>query len=281
MRLNWTSILLAVVTVSITSSAVRAETVHFRSATTPPTPLQQRLARERGQDVPQQQSTELTGELYRPLGNGPFPAVVSLHGCSGRSSREAEDASASRYVALGYVLLIVDSFGPRDIKERCRGVGSSADRVMDAYGGLTYLAGLPFIDPERIAVVGYSQGAMVALSAVTVDGVETLFDHHFRAAIAYYPLCGERDGAVAVPTLILIGELDDWTPARDCRNMMARRSGEGAHLRLIVYPGAYHAFNSRRDKPLTLLGHHIEYNEAADRAAWQETVEALRQAFVR
>jgi dienelactone hydrolase len=64
-------------------------------------------------------------------------------------------------------------------------------------------------------------------------------------------------------------------------DLMARRSGEGAQLRLIVYPGAYHAFNSRRDKPLTLLGHHIEYNEAADRAAWQETVEALRQAFVR
>jgi dienelactone hydrolase len=96
-------------------------------------------------------------------------------------------------------------------------------------------------------------------------------------------LCTERTGAVVVPTLVLIGELDDWTPAKDCREMMARRSGEGASLRLVVYPGASHAFDaaSLRDKPRTLLGHHLEYNEAAERAAWTETVAALRQAFGR
>jgi predicted esterase len=51
---------------------------------------------------------------------------------------------------------------------------------MDAYGGLLYLAGQPFVDPERIAAVGYSQGAMVALSAVALGGIDTLFDRHFR-----------------------------------------------------------------------------------------------------
>jgi dienelactone hydrolase len=46
-------------------------------------------------------------------------------------------------------------------------------------------------------------------------------------------------------------------------------------------PGAYHSFNAAtlRDNPSTFFGHHLEYNEAADRAAWQETVEALRKAF--
>ncbi|MDP1961455.1 MAG: hydrolase, partial [Reyranella sp.] len=82
-----------------------AETVRFPSATTPPTPLQQRLAQERGQPVPVSPGTELTGELYRPAGDGMFPAVVMLHGCAGRPSREREDASGAYFASLGYALL--------------------------------------------------------------------------------------------------------------------------------------------------------------------------------
>ena len=188
-----------------------------------------------------------------------------------------------RFTALGYTVLFVDSFAPRGIIERCHSspADSYVDRVMDAYGGLLYLAARPFVDPERIAVVGYSQGAMVALSAVTLGGVETLFNRHFRTAIAYYPGCWAESGAVSIPTLILIGALDDWTPARECEAMMKRRSGEGAPLRLIVYPGAYHAFNARSliGRPREVFGHHVEYNEAADTAAWKEMTAALRRAF--
>lgn len=154
---------------------------------------------------------------------------------------------------------------------------------MDAYGGLLYLAGLPFIDPHRIAVVGYSQGADTALDAVRLGGVETRFDRHFRAAVAYYPWCVASDGAVAVPTVILIGELDEATSARNCETMMAKRSGKGADLRLVVYPGAHHSFNSTRlrGKPEVSYGHRNEYNEAAGEAAWVEEKKILRLAFGR
>lgn len=282
--MRFVAVLLVALSLLLPVSVV-AETVRFRSATTPPTPLQQRLARELGQPIAEQPSEEIAGELYRPPGNGPFPAVVVLHGCAGRGPRDTEDLLGARYLAHGYAMLIVDSFGPRGIGERCTDFspGPPVDREMDAYGGLLYLASLPFVDPDRISVVGYSQGAMVALSTVTLGGTETLFDRHFRTAIAYYPLCGSLTGAVAIPTLILIGELDDWTPARDCRAMMARRTGEGAPLRLVVYPGAYHAFNatSLRDKPKSLFGHRLEYNEAADSAALAETFAALHDAFGR
>jgi dienelactone hydrolase len=258
------------------SAPAVAETVHFRSAVTPPTPLLQRLARERGETIEQQPGVDLSGELYRPAGDGPFPAVVMLHG-----SRAVADGFGTGFAALGYVLLIVDSFGPRGVKQRCFvDVGPSVDRVMDAYGALLYLAGQRFVDPDHIAAVGYSQGAMVALSAVELNGVAMLFDRHFRTAVAYYPTC-DATIAVAVPTVILIGELDDWTPARDCRNAMARRTGDGAPVKLVVYPGAYHGFNFARDKPATVYGHHIEYNEAATAAAWAETTAALRAAFGR
>lgn len=278
-------LLTAVVAMLLPTPPAAAETVGFSSATTPPTPLQLRLARERGQPVSQPPSTELSGELYHPPGDGPFPAVVALHGCGGAGSKENKDPIGARFTALGYALLIVDSFGPRGVTTGCTPAYwlNPVDRVGDAFGALTYLARLPLVDPERIAVVGYSQGADVALSAVKPGGEESLFDRHFRAAIAYYPMCAGFNGTVSVPTVILIGELDDATPAASCQKMVARRSSEGAPLRLVVYPDAYHSFNmvTLRDRPITYQGHHLEYNEAADHAAWAETVAALRTAFGR
>jgi dienelactone hydrolase len=261
-------------------SSATAETVYFRSATWPPTPLQQRLAKTAGQTIAEQASTKIAGELYLPPGNGPFPAIVLLAPCSGRLPLPIEQADGARYAALGYVLLAVDSFGPRGFAEGCSGVGSSVDLVMDAYGALLHLAGLPFVDPDRIAIVGYSHGGQTALAAVAFDGPERLFDRQFRAAVAFYPFCSEQNSAVAVPTLILIGELDDWTLARDCRAMIAKRSGLGAPMRLVVYPDAHHAFNLKLG-PRRYYGHQLDYNETTDRAAWRETVAALRQAFGR
>jgi dienelactone hydrolase len=256
-----------------------AETVHFRSATWPPTPLQLSRAAT-GQTIAEQASMRLSGEFRHPRGTGPFPAIVLLRDCSGRLPQPLEEVMSARYLALGYALLWVDSLGPRGIADGCSGPGLSVDTVMDAYGALLYLSTVPFIDPERIAVVGYSEGATAALTAVAFDGVERLFNARFQAAVAYYPLCLGRDGAVAAPTLIVTGELDDWAPVRHCREMLARRRDLGSPLKLVVYPDARHAFDVRLE-PRSHYGYRLEYDEAADRAAWSETVIALRAAFGR
>ena len=57
-------------------------------------------------------------------------------------------------------------------------------KALVAYGSLFCLAGLPFIDPDQIAVVGYSDGADTALQAVKLGGIETQFGRHFRTAVA-------------------------------------------------------------------------------------------------
>ena len=91
-----------------------------------------------------------------------------------------------------------------------------------------------------------------------------------------------NNGDVAVPTLILIGALDEAAPPRVCHNMMARRTGAGAPLRLIVYPDAHHGFDmvSLR-QPVSSFGHRLQYNEAAANAAWADTLAALKEAFGR
>jgi dienelactone hydrolase len=101
------------------------------------------------------------------------------------------------------------------------------------------------------------------------------FDQRFQAAIAYSPFCAGQAAAVAVPTLILIGERDDWTPAKDCRAMMARRKAFGAELRLVVYPEAHHAFNLELP-PRRSYGHRVEYDAAAAGAAGLRAIAGAR-----
>lgn len=260
-------------------TAASAETVRFRNATWPPTPLQMQL-QKRGQTIAERASLEITAELYRPPGRGPFPAVVLLHPCSGRLAAGVEQADGARYRALGYALLVIDSLGSRGIEDGCSGAGQSVEVVMDAYGALNYLASLPFIDAERIALVGYSHGATVALSAVGFDGVERLFDRRFQAAIAYYPFCAGQSPEVSAPTLVLIGDDDEWISVRDCRALATRHKGLGADLRLIVYPGARHAFNLDLE-PRRYFGYRLEFDAAASNAAWSESVSLLRRVFGR
>jgi dienelactone hydrolase len=67
-----------------------------------------------------------------------------------------------------------------------------------------------------------------------------------------------------MPILILIGESDDWTASEDCERLMERRAGNGATMKLVTYPGAYHGF----DLPwygdgLRSYGHWLKYDPGA------------------
>ena len=86
----------------------------------------------------------------------------------------------------------------------------------------------------------------------------------------FYPTCSDS-GTMTVPTLILIGELDDWTPAVLCTAMMKNRSGAGSPVRLIVHPGAHHAFDvAALRQGRQMFGHWLEYSAAATAQATGE-----------
>jgi dienelactone hydrolase len=198
---------------------------------------------------------------------GPYPAVVVLHGCGGISSHSA--GIADRVGAWGYVALSVDSLGPRGMTSRCGGGG--LDQAFDAYAALRYLSQLDFVDPARMAVLGQSMGGGSVLYAVDHELAAQYFEEHFRAAIAYYPSCGIAAAMMTAPTLVLIGEADDWTPVQRCREMVARARPDGAAITLTVYPGAHHAFDVAELKPgVRSLGHWVEYDEPSARDAEQK-----------
>jgi len=221
----------------------------------------------------------LQGLLRQPAIAGPAPAVVLLHSCAG-DWRALDERWGRRIASWGYVTLSVDSFGPRGIKSACG--GAPVDLALDAYRALAYLARQASVDASRVAVVGFSLGAWLALTSVERGAIERASSIKFRAAVAFYPPCLGFKDDMTVPVLVLIGERDDWTLAQECRNMVegrddygiSRRRGDGVPMRLVVYPGAAHAFDVPALRgPVQLLGHRLQF----DRPAAEQADAALRE----
>jgi len=217
----------------------------------------------------------LFGYLARPNTEGRHPAVVLLHSCSGFSEHDIHAASMLR--AWGYVALALDSLGESN---RCAVGGGAMPEALDAYAALHYLAAQDFVDPDRVAVMGWSMGGGGVLTSVEQGGLSTGQELRFKAAIAYYPPCAYSSGTMTVPTLVIVGDDDDWEPAAACRAMVAHesrtgmtRTPGGAPVTLVVLPGATHSFDT-----LTAggryLGHLIQPNPGATKAA-EERVRAF------
>jgi len=206
-------------------------------------------------------------------------AVVLLHGCGGPYNLRGELSIRSReYTALlqarGLAVLVTDSFTGRHEKELCtQRIGQrridQRHRRLDAWAALQWVAAQPGIDPNRIAVIGWSHGGSTVLSALDVrqaqwPGVGVLP----AAAVAFYPGCSEalRQAAQpASPLLLMIGSADDWTPARPCEQWAqtlasepvssarepnasrepgaSRQPNAPAPVELKVYEGAFHNFD--------------------------------------
>jgi dienelactone hydrolase len=223
---------------------------------------------------------ELAQSLELPPGSGPFPALVLLHGCGG--IQQVHHDWASQLHRWGYATLLVDSFGPRGVKEKCRdgvhGPGNAQDRLGDAFAALAWLRTQPSVDPQRIGVMGWSMGAGVTLRALSEAGAQAAGvapDARFRAAVALYPFCRRIPGYYA-PLLILIGAADDWTPAPRCRFYAAGHPAGAGRVQLIVYPSATHAFDSRQPKRY-VLGHKLIYDPDATADAVDRVREFLAQ----
>jgi dienelactone hydrolase len=192
--------------------------------------------------------------IYRPEGNGPFPAVVAMHNCAGLINSSGTVATryrdwAQELVKAGFIVLFPDSYGSRGLGNQCGNrnlpVRAEHERVTDANAARHWLQQQPDVKPDRISLLGWSNGASGVLWTVR--------PHHrrddrpdFRSAVAFYPGCRRLNNtawSARVPTLILIGSMDDWTSAQECERMVAGAKGRSARASIVVYPGALHDFD--------------------------------------
>lgn len=215
--------------------------------------------------------------FLKPVGDGPFPAVVMLHTCGGVGQHL--DPWMVRLRDAGYVVLLVDSFGPRGVGNQCGIFGVTPDDLAaDAVAAAAHLRQLPNVDRDRLFVVGYSYGAMAALRLSSAcylagKGVAT----PFRAVVSFYPFCTVDNFAgryahiqdnlqseVATPTLMLLGGRDSEAPPGFCTGRADALAQQGMPIRYVVFPEATHAF----DQTNATKGY--RYNPDAVEGAWNE-----------
>jgi dienelactone hydrolase len=135
-------------------------------------------------------------------------------------------------------VLFPDSFTARGLRQICTVHDRNSfpkDRADDVAAAVEWLAKRPYIDSERLAMIGWSHGAMTTLWAVRQGFMADA--PQLKVAIAFYPGCRQiakiEDWHPRVPLTILIGAADDWTQPGPCRDL-AQRAG----FAFIEYPGA-------------------------------------------
>ncbi len=228
-------------------------------------------------------STTLRGYLRTPEGEGPFPTVVLMHGCSGLTDRmrRGQGALSDYLIRHGFATLMLDSFGPRYIGGE--GVCDSIEafsalryRSYDAYYALNYLKTQPTVDPNNIFLVGHSHGGAVAINVASEIPYGVSTDTKFSALVSYYPWCGPwgMPETLISPLMLFLAEDDDWCPAIDCQPDSWAVTGE--ERKYVVYPNTHHAFDMPGPRRF-YRGYTLEENLAATSDSREKLVRFFRR----
>jgi carboxymethylenebutenolidase len=249
--------------------------------------------------------TELVGYLFAPVGAGPHPAIVLLHGrggpysanvnagctlvargvespCGAATLSKRHMAWGEYWAAHGYLALLVDSFGPRG---RAHGYGrfthgdpdreavdERSVRPLDAEGALAWLVARPDVLPGRVMLQGWSNGASTAINVMErqADGAVSHPAGRFRAALVFYPGCGPaaliaQRVVVDAPLWAFLGADDEEVSTTVCERVLGQAAG--GPLAVTVYSGATHDFDDPGSARQAVAGNRAAREDAMSRAA--------------
>ena len=243
--------------------------------------------------------------LLKPDGDGPFSAVMLGHQCGGLVFSKTNPLAANwsmlqwakRFHEAGYVTLLIDFMGSRGAQQVCQGpqAGVTLGRtVKDFYQSADYLRKLPFVKSDQVAMVGFSQGALIALFNNSKSFREEFRQSRgFDAYVSFYPPCRimslppnrlsidvvQKD--IEKPHLFLLGGADNETPASDCEALLAPIKDSGKPVELHTYPDQTHCWDCKSldgfSKPGRLGIVKYTYSETATLDSFNRTKTFLTQ----
>jgi dienelactone hydrolase len=135
--------------------------------------------------------------------------------------------------------------------------------------------GLPFINKDKIALVGW--GLSGASSLIAIDDNSKIQNRgtNFSAAVAFYPFPAQEIRKQNAPLLVLVGEKDGVASAVALRTLLSLSKSQH-EINLKIYKNATHCFDWEGFSGGTGVGaSKQEYNPGAARAAILEVQKFL------
>ena len=211
----------------------------------------------------------LAGSITEPLGAGPHPGIVIVHGAE-PGERYFYDIWVGIYAGLGLDVLTYDK----------RGIGASTGRYPgefptdeslqvyadDAASALGFLAAWPGVDPKRVGLHGGSQGgwtvplaimrhagasfAILVSAPATTVGQTNLWSEYTGGG-SHAPTASQAEmeaavradhsgydpapalAALRVPTLWLLGSNDRTVPTHVCAEILAGMNKSNFTVRML------------------------------------------------
>jgi dienelactone hydrolase len=208
------------------------------------------------------------------------PAVLVCHAWGGRS--EFECRKAEQLASLGYVGIALDNYG-KGVRGRDNDESAALmtpfiqDRAMlrqRLLAGLAAARALPFVDPERIAVIGFCFGGLCALDLAR-SGAD------LRGVVSFHGLFNAPEqlpnaAQIKAKVLALHGHDDPMVPPEAVLQLQQELSAAGVDWQIHAYGGTAHAFtNPQAQAP----EHGMQYNEVAARRAWLSMQQFLTEVL--
>jgi len=200
-------------------------------------------------ELEKQDTQEVFGILTFPetFDTETYPLIMGVAGSLGWNDHHYD--YLNMYRKMGIATFELKSFESRGVKST---VGSQVDvttamMVLDAYKALKTLEKHPKIDITKVGIMGWSLGGGVTLFSGWMplkNSIET--DLSFAAHLAFYPPCFVEPKDLLFtesPMHIIIGELDDWTPANACMELVPKLQFAGVQIGLTVYDDSHHSFD--------------------------------------
>jgi carboxymethylenebutenolidase len=213
----------------------------------------------------------VTGYLARPAAaKGPRPGLIVIHEWWGLNDNIR--AMTRRLAGEGYLALAVDLYGSQVAADRDTALSlmtatnehpaAAEDNLRQAYAYLADQRGAP-----AVGSIGWCFGGGWSLNTAL------LLPDRLDAAVIYYGHLvsdPQRLATLEMPILGLFGEQDQGIPLDSVRAFEGALRGLGKDAKIIVYPGADHAFANPSGS---------NYQPETAEKAWLETVAFLEGAL--
>jgi dipeptidyl-peptidase-4 len=217
-----------------------------------------------------------------------YPAIVAVYGGphAQQVKKTWQSASERTYLEAGYVIFRLDNRGSGNrsakfMRALDRRLGTV--EVDDQLVGANYLKTLPYVDPEKLGVMGWSYGGFMTLMLLTADNTpfkagaagapptewglyDTAYTERYmgtpadnKDGYARSDILNRLDKLKPGSLLLLHGMADDNVIFENSTRLIAGLQKKSIPFEMMLYPGERHSAPGSKTKGLHVLKTHLGF----------------------